>query len=39
MGNGLDSYVALPVQVSGLHGAVAIAGGVAEEFAVVVPKR
>jgi alpha-tubulin suppressor-like RCC1 family protein len=39
MGNGLNSYAALPVQVPGLHRAVAISGGVAEEFAVVAPKR
>jgi len=39
MGSGPDSYAALPVQVPGLDRAVAIAGGVAEEFAVVAPKR
>lgn len=39
MGNGLDSYAARPVPVGGIHGAVAIAGGVAEEFAVVATKR
>ncbi|MGD0945444.1 MAG: hypothetical protein ABR972_14385 [Acidimicrobiales bacterium] len=39
LGNGVHTYATAPLMVRGLHDVVAIAGGTAEEFAVVAPSK